>query len=183
VQRQGEPTLISSPQAIIVMGVSGSGKSTLGAALASGIGCPFLEGDAFHDPDSVAKMRNGQPLADSDRWPWLDRLGDAARTAMASGGLVVVACSALKRSYRERLATAIGAPVSFILLDAEEEVLSRRVGNRPNHYMPKSLLVSQLATLERPTADEPAITLDARASVDDLCRQSFAWLTGVSGPA
>lgn len=177
MQRQGGPTQISFPQAIIVMGVSGSGKSTLGAALASELGCAFLEGDAFHDPDSVTKMRNGQPLADSDRWPWLDRLGGAARTEIASGGIAVVACSALKRSYRERLADEIGAPSSFILLEADQEVLFERVGNRSDHYMPQSLLVSQLTTLERPTADEPAMTLDARASVDELCRQSFAWLT------
>jgi gluconokinase len=177
VQRQGEPIRISSPRAIIVMGVSGSGKSTLGAALAAKLDCPFLEGDAFHDPDSVAKMRGGQPLADSDRWPWLDRLGAAAKQAVASDGLAVVACSALKRSYRERLSHAIGAPASFVLLDADREILAGRVGNRPNHYMPESLLVSQLSTLERPTVDERAMTLDAEAPVDELCARTLEWLT------
>jgi len=176
VQRQGEPIRISSPRAIIVMGVSGSGKSTLGAALAAKLDCSFLEGDAFHDPHSVAKMRGGQPLADCDRWPWLDRLGAAAKQAVASDGLTVVACSALKRSYREHLRDAIGAPCSFVLLDADHEILAGRVGNRPNHYMPKSLLVSQLATLERPAVDEPAMTLDAQAPVDELCELTLAWL-------
>lgn len=176
MQRQGEPIRISSPRAIIVMGVSGSGKSTLGAALAAKLDCPFLEGDAFHDPDSVAKMRGGQPLADSDRWPWLDRLGVAARQAITPGRLAVVACSALKRSYRERLSNAIGAPTSFVLLDADREILAARVGNRPNHYMPESLLVSQLLTLERPAVDEPATTLDAQASVDELCKRTLEWL-------
>lgn len=158
------------------MGVSGSGKSTLGAALAAKLDCPFLEGDSFHDPDSVAKMRSGRPLADLDRWPWLDRLGAAAKEAIASGGLVVVACSALKRSYRERLTSATGAPCSFVLLDADRDVLAGRVSNRPNHYMPESLLLSQLNTLERPAQDEPAVTLDAHASVDELCRRTLEWL-------
>jgi gluconokinase len=182
VQRQGEPIRISSPRAIIVMGVSGSGKSTLGAALAAKLDCPFLEGDAFHDPDSIAKMRGGRPLADSDRWPWLDRLGAAAREAIASHGLAVVACSALKRAYRERLASAIGAPSSFVLLDADPEVLAGRVSNRPNHYMPESLLVSQLTTLERPAQDEPAITLNAEATVDELCERSLEWLGAGTAP-
>jgi gluconokinase len=158
------------------MGVSGSGKSTLGALLARRLGWPFLEGDAFHDAQAVAKMSAGQPLGDDDRWPWLDRLGLAAREAVISGGGVVAACSALKRSYRERLRRAIAAPTRFVLLDAGHAELLRRLGARSGHYMPASLLDSQLATLERPGPDEAVFTLDAAAPPERLCDLAQAWL-------
>jgi gluconokinase len=165
-----------SPMAIIVMGVAGSGKSTLGAALANQIDCPFLEGDEFHSPESVEKMRAGTPLTDADRWPWLDRLGGAIGAKVASDGIAVAACSALRRAYRDRLREVIPAPTCFVLLDADREELLHRMTHRPHHYMPASLLTSQLDTLERPQPDERAITLDARRPAPVLCEEIIAWL-------
>lgn len=163
-------------QAVIVMGVSGSGKSTLGALLASRIGCSFLEGDGFHSPEAVAKMRSGTPLADQDRWPWLDRLGRAIGEAALSNGMAVAACSALRRAYRDRLREAIGVPVRFVLLDNARDVILRRLLERPGHYMPASLLDSQLATLERPTLDEGALTMISDAAPEQLCGRALEWI-------
>lgn len=162
--------------AVIAMGVAGSGKSTLGALLADRLDCPFLEGDDFHDARAIAKMSSGRPLDDDDRWPWLDRLGLAAGRAVASGGRVVAACSALRRSYRERLRGVIGAPTRFVLLDASHDELLRRLTGRAGHYMPASLLDSQLAALERPDADEAVFTLDAVVAPERLCEMAQAWL-------
>jgi gluconokinase len=158
------------------MGVSGSGKSTLGLALAEAMGCRFIEGDEYHSTEAIAKMQAGEPLDDGDRWPWLDRLGAAIGAAVTRDGVAVAACSALRRSYRDRLIGAIGAPARFVLLDNPREELQRRLGNRPTHYMPPSLLDSQLATLERPGSDERATALDAGAPIDILCHKVLAWL-------
>ncbi|HEU4627922.1 MAG TPA: gluconokinase [Steroidobacteraceae bacterium] len=166
------------PLALIVMGVSGSGKSTLGAALAGALDCPFLEGDEFHSSEAVSRMRAGIPLTDEDRWPWLDRLGRAIAAAVGERGIAIASCSALKRAYRDRLRAVIAAPVRFILLDASREELQRRMSSRKGHYMPPSLLDSQLATLERPEADEHAITVDALASTAAACEQILAALRG-----
>ena len=145
------------------MGVSGCGKSTLGALLARTLDCPFLEGDDFHSPEAIAKMRGGQPLNDEDRWPWLDRLGYAAARSMADRGAVVIACSALRRSYRDRLRATIRRPVQLILLENSRDRLLERLAARPDHFMPVGLLDSQLAALERPQADESALTLVTEA--------------------
>lgn len=165
-----------APLAVIVMGVSGSGKSTLGARLAAALRCPFLEGDLFHAATAVARMRAGHPLTDEDRWPWLDRLGAAVGRVVAADGVAVAACSALKRSYRERLAAAIDVPVRFVLLDGGRDELARRLEARAGHYMPASLLASQLATLERPAADEPALVLAADRPTPQACAEVLAWL-------
>lgn len=162
--------------AVIVMGVSGSGKSTLGAALARELDCPFLEADDFHAPESVAKMSAGIPLTDDDRWPWLDRLGAAIDGEVAGHGIAVATCSALKKAYRDRLRGSIRAPVGFVLPDVAPEELLRRMEARTHHYMPPSLLTSQLATLEPLLPDELAITLDARQPPEALCEQTIAWL-------
>ncbi|SEN44689.1 gluconokinase [Sphingomonas gellani] len=164
-----------TPRAIVVMGVSGSGKSTLGALLAERQRAPFLEGDAFHTDASVAKMRSGQPLDDEDRWPWLDRLGRAIGEAAEAQGLAVAACSALKRSYRERLEAAAAMPLMFVLLDADPHELAGRMASRAGHYMPASLLDSQLSALERPGPDERALILDAHLPPDRLCETVWAW--------
>ena len=169
-------TILSAPTAVIVMGVSGSGKSTLGTMLAARLGCPFLEGDLFHDAAAIAKMRAGHPLTDEDRWPWLDRLGAAIGQAVTADGVCVAACSALKRSYRDRLMQAIGTRMRFVLLDVRRDELLRRLTNRPGHYMPPSLLESQLATLERPTDAEPMLTIDAALPVERLCDVAIDWL-------
>jgi len=158
------------------MGVSGCGKSTLGALLAQRLQCQFFEGDDFHDIEAIAKMRAGRPLTDDDRWPWLDRLGLAIRSTLTSEARVVAACSALRLRYRERLRAAIGAPVRFVLLDLDREELLRRLVRRPGHYMPPSLLDSQLATLEPPNPGEEILTLDALQQPEDLCDRVDAWM-------
>jgi gluconokinase len=146
-------------RAIIVMGVAGSGKTTLASVLAERLDCPFLEGDDYHSAANVAKMRGGQPLTDEDRWPWLDALGVAIGQTIAAQGFAVASCSALRRAYRDRLRAAVGPGVLFVLLEADAAELARRLNERPGHYMPASLLGSQLATLERPQADEDALDL------------------------
>lgn len=169
-----QPALL--PCAMVVMGVSGSGKSTLGRALAASAECRFLEGDDFHSSDAVAAMRSGVPLTDADRKPWLDRVGAAIGDAVAADGITIAACSALKRAYRERLIEAAGVPLLFILLDTIPSELSRRLSARQAHYMPASLLDSQLATLERPFSDERAITLDAGHTTAELVSAASAWV-------
>lgn len=168
------------PGAVIVMGVSGCGKSTLGALLAEALGCPFLEGDSFHAPEAVAKMRGGAPLTDVDRWPWLDRLSTAIAESMTQHGRAVAACSALRHVYRERLRTRIGGRVQFVLLDADRAELIARLANRPGHFMPPSLLDSQLATLERPSPAESALILPGSASAGDLRDRVLAHLERVA---
>ena len=148
---------------VVVMGVSGAGKSTFGAALSQALGWDFQEGDALHPPANVAKMCAGIPLDDADRAPWLDRVAEWL-AAHEDGG--VIACSALKRRYRARLRDA--APDTlFVLLDPPLTVLRQRDAARKGHFMPASLLDSQLATLERPDADEHAITIVNDGSVDE----------------
>ena len=141
------------------MGVSGCGKSTLGGLLAETLDCPFVEGDDFHSPAAIAKMRGGQPLSAADRWPWLERLGQAAARSIEDRGAAVVACSALRKAYRDRLRAAIGWPVQLILLENSRERLLQRLTARPDHFMPVGLLDTQLATLERPHVDEGPLAL------------------------
>ncbi len=169
------------PLAIVVMGVSGCGKSTLAAHLATDLAAPAFEGDDFHSPASVAKMRAGQPLDDADRWPWLDRLGAAIGAAVREHGIAVAACSALKRGYRERLEKAAGAPLAFVLLEGERDEIAPRLAARAGHYMAPSLLDSQFATLERPDADERALALHCYRPIDALCSEVFAWLRAELG--
>lgn len=148
-------------RAILVMGVSGSGKSTIATLLQKNLGCPLLEGDSFHPARNIEKMKAGTPLDDDDRRPWLDRLGSAARAALETRDVAIIACSALKRSYRDRLRAAIAAPVSIVLLMADSSELTRRMQLRRDHYMPASLLKSQFDALEFPDPDENALVLDA----------------------
>ncbi len=145
----------------MVMGVSGTGKSTLGAALAAHLGRPFLEGDAFHPPANVAKMAAGVALTDDDRLPWLDALAAAMSRHAAAGRSTVVACSALRRAYRDRLRAAPGR-VRFVHVTVTPDELARRMSTRPGHFMPPSLLASQLATLEPLAPDEGGLTLASR---------------------
>ena len=140
--------------AIVVMGVSGSGKTTVGEALAARFGVPLLEGDQFHPEANIAKMSSGTPLTDDDRWPWLDAIALAMREATDG---VVVTCSSLRRTYRDRLRARAGRPVLFVYLNGSRETLAARLAARKGHFMPASLLDSQLATLEPPTPDEPGI--------------------------
>jgi gluconokinase len=147
------------PFAVIVMGVSGCGKSTLGALVAEALCCPFLEGDDYHSREAIEKMRGGEPLRDEDRWPWIERLGEATAGAVAEHGMAVTACSALRRCHRDQLRAKIGGPVHLILLENNRARLIERLTARAGHFMPIGLLDSQLATLERPLADEDALAL------------------------
>lgn len=151
---------------LVVMGVSGSGKSTIGSLLAERLGIPFQDADDLHPAANVAKMAAGHPLTDDDRMPWLAGVG--GELAAATDGLVI-ACSALKRSYR-RVILAAAPATRFVFLEGSRELLESRVQHRSGHFMPASLLDSQLATLEPLDADEPGVTvrLDERRSVDDI---------------
>ena len=133
------------------MGVAGSGKSTVGEALAAAVGWRFVDADDHHAAASIAKMARGEPLDDGDRWPWLDRLRAIIDGALAGGGALVLACSALKASYRARLAGGdAGGRVRFVYLAGTPELLRARLAQRPGHFMKPGMLDSQLATLEVP---------------------------------
>ncbi len=152
---------------MIVMGVSGCGKSTTARALANALPATFLDADDFHPPANVERMRAGTALTDAERAPWLDALATRLAEARASNETVVLACSALKRSYRDALRG--GAPaLTLVHLTGRPALLAERITARPGHYMPPSLLASQLATLETPADDERAITLDVAAATDAL---------------
>jgi carbohydrate kinase (thermoresistant glucokinase family) len=142
--------------AIVVMGVASCGKTTLGEALAAHFGVSFVEGDKLHSPESVAKMSAGIPLTDEDRWPWLGRVGDA----LAGNATCIASCSALKRSYRDAIRAHAKRDVAFVHLHGTREVLAARIAGRKGHFMPASLLDSQLKTLEMPGADETSVTID-----------------------
>jgi gluconokinase len=155
------------PLTIVVMGVSGCGKSTVGTRLARELGATFLDADDFHPPDNVERMRAGMALTDAERAPWLDALTARLLAAGAAEEKAVLACSALKRSYRDALRR--GAPaLTLVHLTGSPALLAERVTARPGHYMPPTLLPSQLATLEPPAADERAITLDVAAPTGAL---------------
>jgi carbohydrate kinase (thermoresistant glucokinase family) len=150
------------------MGVSGSGKSTIGAAIADALAVRFVDGDSLHSPASVERMQSGIPLTDDDRWPWLDRIGAELADAVRSPAGVVIACSALKRAYRDRIRAAAPA-VRFVFLEGSRETIEARMATRSGHYMPTSLLASQLATLERPNRDErDVVTLSIESPVADV---------------
>jgi gluconokinase len=154
------------------MGVASCGKTTVGEALARRLGARFIEGDRLHAPESVAKMSAGQPLTDEDRWPWLARVG----AALAGEDGAIAACSALKRRYRDAIAAAAGRPVRFVHLHGSHDVLAQRIARRQGHFMPASLLDSQLATLEMPGADEPALTIDIAGPRDAVIAAAEAFL-------
>jgi gluconokinase len=155
------------PAAIIVMGVSGSGKSTIGALLAERLGWPFADADGFHPAANVAKMAAGQPLTDEDRWPWLDAIAAHIEAARAAGQPVVVACSALRRTYRERLRAGHGDLI-FLHLAGAPEVIAARQAARQGHFMPPSLMASQFATLEDPAAEADAVIVSVSASPHEV---------------
>ncbi len=153
---------MSALRAIVVMGVSGAGKTTVGQALARNLDWHFEDADDWHPAENVARMSAGQPLTDEDRAPWLDRLNHL----LLERDRLVLACSALKRAYRDRLREGLGDSVGFVHLRAKEELLLGRLRDRRGHYMPASLLQSQLDALEEPGPDE-AFQLDAAAMPGD----------------
>ena len=150
---------------IVVMGVSGCGKSSVGIALAEALGARFIDGDDLHPAANKAKMSAGIPLDDDDRWPWLDLVSKALAESGSTG--TVIACSALKRSYRERILA--GAPNTFFVhLDGSREILEHRLGSRTGHFMPATLLDSQLATLEPLAGDEPGAVIDIDQPISQI---------------
>lgn len=150
---------------LVMMGVSGCGKSSVGERVATCLGWRFLEGDSLHSPANKAKMQAGHPLDDADRMPWLDAIGHWMDTQRDADRRGVVACSALKRRYRERLSRNRPG-TCFVWLHVDLVVLERRLQNRQGHFMPASLLASQLAALEPPGADEPVLRVDADGDID-----------------
>jgi gluconokinase len=142
------------------MGVSGCGKSSVGEALAKHFAVPFIEGDAMHPQANIAKMSAGIPLDDADRRPWLDALATRLRRDAGGNGGAVASCSALKVIYRDQLQNIAGEATKFIFLDCSRETLERNQSRRKGHFMPKSLLDSQLATLEPPYNEARAIVVD-----------------------
>jgi carbohydrate kinase (thermoresistant glucokinase family) len=149
------------PPLLVIMGVSGAGKSSVAALLAAELRLPFIDGDDLHPETNRALMAAGVPLSDGDRWPWLALVGDALAAASATG--LVIACSALKRSYRDAIRDRAPA-ASFILLDGPRGLLAERMAARNGHFMPASLLDSQLATLEPLQPDEAGFTVGIAAS-------------------
>lgn len=148
---------------VVVMGVSGAGKSTVGEALAARIGAAFTDADSLHPPANVAKMAAGTPLTDEDRWPWLKLVGAELSTGRQEG--TVVACSALKRAYRDAIRDTEPS-TTFVLLNVDPSVLQDRLTARPGHFMPASLLTSQLETLESLEADETGVMLTSEGGVE-----------------
>jgi gluconokinase len=150
----------TSPLAIIVMGISGCGKTTVAQALASCLGACFVEGDDLHPQRNIEKMSGGVPLDDEDRMPWLDKIVDQIAAQRNSGVDVVTACSALRHRYRQRLRNGIGEGLIFVYMHGTPEQLENRLLARTDHFMPLSLLTSQLLTLEPPQDEADVIVLD-----------------------
>lgn len=159
---------------VVVMGVAASGKTTVGTGLARRLGLPFVEGDALHSAHNVAKMSRGQPLDDADRAPWLAAIASSLADRSRYPGGLVVACSALKRAYRNELRKA--APgLRFVFLDASRPVVEMRLAARQHHFMPASLAGSQFAALERPgPAETDVATLDAAQPLEELVSAAVA---------
>ena len=162
---------------VVVMGVSGCGKSTVGRAVAGQLGWRYIEGDELHPPENVARMAAGTPLTDADRQGWLETIAQSIGEAARGGRGLVVTCSSLKRRYRDLLRTG-DAGLYFLHLHGPREVLEQRLTERKGHYMPASLLQSQLDALEPPAVDERALTLAITETSEDLARQALAWLRG-----
>jgi gluconokinase len=156
-----------NPNVFVVMGITGSGKSTVGAALARALGISFVEGDDYHPPENVRRMTSGIPLTDDERTVWLHALADRIRQANDSGSGLVVACSALKRSYRDVLRAGAPGP-QFVFLKGPRELITGRLAGRRGHFMPASLLESQIATLEEPASDEHAWVCDVTTPVEEI---------------
>jgi gluconokinase len=167
---------MSTPHVVVVMGVSGTGKTTVGQLIAAALGVPYAEGDAFHPPENIATMSAGIPLDDADRWPWLDAVGAWAGGRAGLGG--VVAASALKRSYRDRLRAA--APdVVFVHLTGDRALIERRMAARKGHFMPTALLDSQFATLQPLEEDEAGVAVEVSGSPEEIAGRAVEALRGL----
>jgi gluconokinase len=158
---------------IIVMGVSGCGKTTIGETLARHFDVPFIEGDALHPVANVEKMRGGTPLNDDDRWPWLNEIGRQLKAKTEDAGGAVATCSSLKALYRERLRQVAGANLRFVFLNCSRPELEARMAARRDHFMPPSLLASQLATLEDPGGEAGVTVVDGDAARDAIVNEAI----------
>lgn len=167
-------------RAIVVMGVSGCGKSSVGARLALRLGSPFLEGDSLHPPANVEKMAKGIPLTDDDRFPWLELIGARLAEALERGQSIVVSCSALRKSYRDILRRAGGDQTAFVFMEGTPELLAQRMGAREGHFMPTSLLTSQLQTLENPSGEAGVVTVSIDQDLDAIVDDALSGLSAIS---
>ncbi len=168
-----------TPHVVVVMGVSGTGKTTIGPLLAARLGVPYAEADDFHPPANIRKMSAGTPLTDDDRRPWLDAIGEWAHGRAGLGG--VVSCSALKRSYRDRLRAA--APdVVFVHLAGDRALIEDRMAHRQGHFMPTALLDSQLATLQPLEADEAGVAVSVSGTPEEITARAVTALGELEGP-
>ena len=171
---QGKPG--AAPIAVVVLGVSGCGKSTVGKRLAPALNATFLEGDDFHPSANIAKMRSGTPLQDVDRWPWLEKIGHSVADHLKQGRSVVVACSALRLAYREALNKAARHPLTFVHLTIDPAILATRMKARHQHFMPVSLLESQLRTLEPLGEDEDGTEVAETGTAQQTVAAIERWL-------
>lgn len=158
---------------VVVMGVSAAGKSTVSLLLAERLGTDFLDADDLHPASNRAKMTAGTPLTDEDRMPWLDRVGEELALRESSGA--VIACSALRRIYRDRIRARVPGAV-FVHLHGSDSLLAERANGRTDHFMPASLLRSQLDTLEPLATDEAGVTVDVASAPDRIARAAVEWL-------
>ncbi|MEU5363593.1 gluconokinase [Streptomyces sp. NPDC005925] len=171
---------MNTPHVVVVMGVAGTGKTTIGPLLAARLGVPYAEGDDFHPQANIAKMTAGTPLTDEDRGPWLDAIGDWAQDRSGLGG--VVSCSALKRSYRDRLRAA--APgVVFVHLTGDRSLIEERMSQRQGHFMPTALLDSQFATLQPLGRDEAGVAVEVTGRPEEIAERAARALGGLAAPA
>jgi gluconokinase len=154
---------------VVVMGVSGAGKSEIGRRLAATLHCGWIEADALHSPENIERMRQGIPMTDALRWPWLAAICNAANEA--AGRPLVIACSALKRRYRDFMRERL-APVRFLFLDGSADLILARLKARTDHFATESLLRSQLTDLEPPMPDENALRVDLAVSPEDIVRRA-----------
>lgn len=161
-------------EGVVVMGVAGCGKSTVGSLLAARLGLRFVDADDLHPPGNVTKMAAGTPLTDGDRLPWLGRVAEVLRAGADAGAPVVVACSALRRTYRDALRR--GGDLAFVHLHGDRDLLAGRIAARTDHFMPPALLDSQLATLEPVASDETGLVVDVAQAPDRIVDVVTAWL-------
>jgi gluconokinase len=154
---------------VIIFGVSGAGKTTVGKLLARGLGWSFIEADDFHPAANIKKMRSGYPLTDEDRWPWLERLRQQVARSLAAGENAVLACSALKRAYRDRL--RVSDKVKFVFLRGDYALVEKQLRNRHGHFMNPALLRSQFADLEEPGPDEDALAIRLGRTPEELVKE------------
>lgn len=158
---------------VVVMGVSAAGKTTVARLLAGRLGTDFLDADDLHPASNRAKMSSGTPLTDEDRMPWLDRVGEELALRSASGA--VIACSALRRVYRDRIRARVPGAV-FVHLHGSDSLLAERAAGRTDHFMPPSLLRSQIDTLEALETDEVGMTVDVAPAPEHIARAAVEWL-------